>query len=200
MNKGIAAVGFLLSFLAGAGLVWGVARSSMRPPGVEPAALALAASPIPISADDPSWGKPDAPVTIVEVSDFQCPFCSRATPTLARIQTDYGADKVRIIWKNNPLPSHANARPAAEAGATVQALGGDFWKFNQLAFAHQKELTRENFQSWAVAAGIAAPKFAQAYDSKQYAGKVDQDLALARQLGANSTPHFFINGKSLVGA
>lgn len=200
MNKGTALVGFLLSFLAGAGLVWGVARSSERHLSAEPVAAALGASPIPIAPDDPSWGNPDAPVTIVEISDFECPFCSRATPTLERIQKEYGAGKVRIVWKNNPLPMHANARPAAVAGATVQALGGDFWNFNRLAFAHQKELTKENFQSWAVASGVDAQKFALGYDSQRAAGKVDKDIALARQLGANSTPHFFINGTSLVGA
>jgi len=200
MHKGTALVGFLFSFLAGAGLVWGIASSSQRHLGAEPAALASGTSPIPITTADPSWGKPDAPVTIVEISDFQCPFCSRATPTLARVQQEYGPDKVRIVWKNNPLPMHASARPAAEAGATVQALGGDFWKFNQLAFAHQQELTQENFQSWAVLAGVDADKFARAYLAKQYASKVDQDIALARRLGANSTPHFFVNGKSLVGA
>jgi len=200
MNKGTALVGFLLSFLAGAGLVWGVAKSSTRDVAAEPAVAALGASPIPIAIDDPSWGNPDAPVTIVEISDFECPFCSRATPTLERIQKEYGASRVRILWKNNPLPMHANARPAAEAGATVQALGGDFWKFNRLAFAHQKELTRDNFQSWAVASGVDAQKFALSYDSRRSAAKIDKDIALARQLGANSTPHFFVNGKSLVGA
>jgi protein-disulfide isomerase len=203
MNKGTAFVGFLLSFLAGAGLVWGVARSWSKhgePAGLSVRAETEARSPIPVTSADPAWGKPEAPVTIVEISDFECPFCARVTSTIARVQTQYGPDKVRLIWKHNPLPSHRNARPAAEAAATVQGLGGDFWKFNELAFANQRDLTPENFARWAAASGVDARPFQAALEAKKYSGKVDQDLALARQIGANSTPHFRINGKALIGA
>ncbi len=139
-------------------------------------------------------------MTIVEVSDFECPFCSRVVPTVARIKKDYGEDKVRVVWKNNPLPFHKSARPAADAGATVQALGGDFWKFHDLTFQNQKDLTPENFQKWAVASGVDGAKFKEAFDSKKYAAKVDKDLALARTIGARGTPAFRINGKTLSGA
>jgi protein-disulfide isomerase len=204
MNKGTALVGFLLSFLAGMGLMWGIAHDGGVNIGAEVASKTSgeshASSPIPIGEDDPVWGKADAPVTIIEVSDFECPFCSRVVPTLARVKKDYGEDKVRIVWKNNPLPFHKSARPAAEAGATVQGLGGDFWKFNDLAFANQKDLTPENFQKWAVASGVDAQAFKAAFDAKKYAPKVDKDLALAKQIGANGTPHFRINGKTLSGA
>jgi protein-disulfide isomerase len=204
MNKGTALVGFLLSFLAGMGLMWGIAHDGGVNIGAEVAGKTSgeshASSPLPIGEDDPVWGKADAPVTIVEVSDFECPFCSRVVPTLARVKKDYGEDKVRIVWKNNPLPFHKSARPAAEAGATVQALGGDFWKFNDLAFANQKDLTPENFQKWAVASGVDAQAFKAAFDAKKYAPKVDKDMALAKQIGANGTPHFRINGKTLSGA
>jgi protein-disulfide isomerase len=186
------------------GLMWGIAHDRSVDIGAEVASNnaggSHAASPIPISDEDPVWGKADAPVTIVEVSDFECPFCSRVIPTLARVKKEYGEDKVRIVWKNNPLPFHKNARPAAEAGAAVQALGGDFWKFNDLAFANQKELTPENLQKWAVEAGVDAQKFKAAFDSKKYSAKVDKDMALAKQIGATGTPHFRINGKVLSGA
>ncbi len=204
MNKGTAIVGFLLSFLAGMGLMWGIAHGGGVEIGAEVASKggseSHASSPIPISEDDPVWGKADAPVTIVEVSDFECPFCSRVIPTLARVKQEYGQEKVRIVWKNNPLPFHKNARPAAEAGATVQALGGDFWKFNDLAFANQKDLTPENFEKWAVASGVDAQKYKAAFDSKKYAAKVDKDLAFSKTIGARGTPHFRVNGKTLSGA
>ena len=205
MNKGTAMVGYLLSFLAGLGLMYAIDHSGGR--GVEIGAEVAskgsdshASSPIPIASDDPSWGKADAPVTIVEISDFECPFCSRVNPTMARIKKEYGEDKVRIVWKHNPLPFHKSARPAHEAGATVQALGGDFWKFHDLAFANQKELTPENLEKWAVASGVDQQKFKAAFDAKKYAGKVDKDLAVAKQIGARGTPHFRINGKALSGA
>jgi protein-disulfide isomerase len=121
-------------------------------------------------------------------------------PTMTRIKKEYGEDKVRVVWKNNPLPFHKSARPAHDAAVTVQALGGDFWKFHDLAFANQKALTPENFQKWAVASGVDGAKFKQALDSKKYVAKVDKDIALARQLGARGTPAFRINGKMLSGA
>jgi protein-disulfide isomerase len=206
MNKGTAIVGFLLSFLTGMGLMWGIALNRGVEIGAEVAtkgggaAESHAGSPIPITEDDPVWGKADAPVTIVEISDFECPFCSRVVPTVTRIKKEYGEDKVRLVWKNNPLPFHKSARPAHEAGVTVQALGGDFWKFHDLAFANQKELTPDNFQKWAVSSGVDGAKFKEAFDSKKYAAKVDKDLALSKQLGARGTPAFRINGKTLSGA
>jgi protein-disulfide isomerase len=207
MNKGTAIVGFLLSFLTGMGLMWGIALNRGVEIGAEVAskggggtAESHAGSPIPINEDDPVWGKADAPVTIVEISDFECPFCSRVVPTVSRIKKEYGEDKVRVVWKNNPLPFHKSARPAHDAAVTVQALGGDFWKFHDLAFANQKELTPDNFQKWAVASGVDGAKFKEAFDSKKYAAKVDKDLALSKQLGARGTPAFRINGKTLSGA
>ncbi|HEU4576826.1 MAG TPA: thioredoxin domain-containing protein [Polyangiaceae bacterium] len=201
MNKGTACVGFLLSFLAGSGLVWGVARSSSNSGERALSATERSpSSPIPITAGDPSWGKPEAPVTIVELSDLECPFCARALATIARVQKEYGPEKVRLVWKHNPLPGHRNARPAAEAAATVQGLGGDFWKFSELAFANQKQLTPENFVSWAAEAGLERQRFQTALAVKRYTAKVEQDLALARQLGVDSAPQFRINGKPLIGA
>ncbi len=201
MNKGTACVGFLLSFLAGSGLVWGVARSSSNSGEfARPAPESAPSSPIPIAANDPSWGKPAAPVTIVELSDLECPFCARAATTMTRVRKEYGPEKVRLVWKHNPLPGHRNARPAADAAATVQGLAGDFWKFSELAFANQKQLTSEHFASWAAAAGVDPQRFQTALAAKQYTAKVDQDLALVRQLGVNSAPHFRVNGKVLSGA
>src|SRR5690606_989075 len=135
MNKGTAIVGFFMCFLAGMFLMWGIDRSR----GVEitaDRAVAAAgsvdhsAAAIPISTDDPVYCNPAAPVTIVEISDFECPFCSRVGPTLKQIKDTY-KDQVRIVWKNNPLPFHKKAVPAHEAAMAVHDLGGNdaFWKF-----------------------------------------------------------------------
>jgi protein-disulfide isomerase len=203
MNKGTALVCAFLSFLAGMGLMWGIAQSQGISMGPEVAATAGASdesSPLPIFADDPQWGSATAPVTIIEISDFECPFCKRVGPTIEQVKKTYGKDKVRIVWKNNPLPFHAKARPAAEAAATVQGLGGDFWKFHDLAFENQQQLSPENFEKWAVAAGVDQAKFNEAFAAKKFAPKVDKDMALAKKIDARGTPAFRINGVTLSGA
>jgi|RhiMethySRZTD1v2_1073278.scaffolds.fasta_scaffold06046_4 protein-disulfide isomerase len=205
MNKGTAIVGFFLCFLAGMGLMYGLDHS--KGAGIEAektasGALDHSASPIPVTANDPQWGRGDAPVTIVEISDFQCPFCSRVEPTMKQVKEAYGPDKVRIVWKNNPLPFHQQARPAHEAAATVFGIGGSdaFWKFHELAFQNQQNLTEANFEKWAQTSGVDVNKFKEAYKAKKYAAKVDEDLALGQKIGANGTPAFRINGVTVSGA
>jgi len=206
MNKGTAIVGFFLCFLAGMGLMYGLDRSQGT--GAEPEAIATkgaldqSAAPVPVTAKDPFWGRADAPVTVVELSDFECPFCSRVGPTMDQIRKNYGPEKVRIVWKNSPLPFHKEARPAADAAMTVFALGGNdaFWKFHDTLFQNQRSLSEENFEKWAVAAGVDGAKFKAAYASKKNAAKVDEDMAMSKSIGVTGTPAFRINGITLVGA
>ena len=143
INAGVAVIGFVLCFLAGGGVMWGYDQShgrmgiSAEPGGAESATTWNDSdSPVPISSNDPTWGTRNAPVTIVEFSDFQCPFCGRVEPTLEQVKTTYGPDKVRIIWKNEPLPFHDKAKPAAEAATGVFTMKGSdaFWKFHDTAF------------------------------------------------------------------
>src|ERR1041385_7355721 len=204
MNKGTAIVGFFLCFLAGMGLMYGIDRRS----GVEIAAEPSGGgggdqsdSPIPVTSKDPQLGKGTAPVTVVVISDFQCPFCSRVEPTLKQIRDTYG-DKVRFVWKNEPLPFHNRARPTADAAMTVFGLGGSdaFWKFHDTAFANQQNLTDENYEKWAVASGVDAAKFKAALAAKKFTAKIDEDMALASKIGANGTPAFRINGVTVSGA
>jgi protein-disulfide isomerase len=121
---------------------------------------------------------------------------------LKQIKDTYGPDKVRIVWKHQPLPFHKNARAAHEASATVMGLAGSeaFWKFHDSAFANQKDLTPENFEKWAVAAGVDLAKFKEAYSSKKFASKVDEDMKVAKSVGASGTPAFRINGVTVSGA
>ncbi len=206
MNKGTAIVGFFLCFLAGMGLMYGVDKSKGNAGiGAEPgsaAGLDQSASPIPVTSKDPQWGSPTAPVTVVEISDFQCPFCKRVTPTVDQIKTTYGPKQVRIVWKNNPLPFHPNARPAAEAAETVFQLGGNdaYWKYNSLLFDNQQAENDDNYAKWAGQVGVDVAKFKAAYSSHKYAAKIDEDLAFSRKVGANGTPNFRINGVEVSGA
>jgi protein-disulfide isomerase len=121
---------------------------------------------------------------------------------MKQIKETYGPDKVRIVWKHQPLPFHKNARPAHEAAATVMGLAGSdaFWKFHDSAFANQKDLTPENFEKWAVAAGVDLAKFKEAYAAKKFASKVDDDMKMAKTVGATGTPAFRINGVTVSGA
>ncbi len=205
MNKGTAIVGFVLAFIAGMFLMWGADRRSgvdIHAESGTSAALDQSAASVPVTAADPQWGKADAPVTVVEISDFECPFCGRVVPTLKQIKDTYGPDKVRFVFKNSPLPFHKDARPAADAAATVFGLGGSdaFWKFHDQAFAGQKSLSDDNYEKWAVGSGVDAAKFKAALAAKKFTGKVDDDLAFAKKVGANGTPAFRINGVTVSGA
>jgi protein-disulfide isomerase len=206
MNKGTAIVGFLLAFIAGMFLMWGIDHKSggdITAEGTSAAGGAdHSAASVPVTAADPTWGDANAPVTIVEISDFECPFCSRVGPTMKQIKETYGPKKVRVVWKHNPLPFHKSARGAHEAAATVMALSGSeaFWKFHDSAFANQKQLNDENYEKWAAAAGVDAAKFKAAYGAKKYASKVDEDLAMSKKVGASGTPAFRINGVTVSGA
>lgn len=158
------------------------------------------ASAVPIFRSDPSRGSAIAPVTIVEFGDLQCSFCARGNRVLKALHKRYSSDKLRFVWKNFPLPFHPRARPAQQAAAVVHALGGDFWRFHDLAYENQKALTEENFESWAQASGVAPKDFRAHRQSPQFARAVDEDIALGKKLKVTGTPQYFINGLLLDGA
>lgn len=209
MNTGVAVIGFILCFLAGAALMWGYDTKRMRAGdaiGADTTAAGAAwsddDSPIPIDSKDPTWGSRTAPVTIVQFSDYQCPFCSRVEPTIQQVKDTYGPDKVRIVWKNEPLPFHPNAKPAAEAAQGVFALKGNdaFWKFHDTAFKNQSSLSPDNYEKWAKDAGVDMAKFKAGIAAHTWAKKVEDDHAIAQKVGVNGTPAAFINGVSVSGA
>lgn len=205
MNKGTAIVGFILCFFAGMTLMYGIEHSR---PGYALGAETTGAwsdrdSPVPVDSQDPSWGSRTAPVTIVVFSDFQCPFCSRVEATVDQLKTTYGKEKLRIVWKNNPLPNHPHAKPAAEAAQGVYAMAGNeaFWKFHAAAFKNQSQLGTESYVRWANEAGVKDEnKFRQALENHTWASKVDRDLAEGSNAGVNSTPFFLVNGLAVIGA
>ncbi len=207
MSTGVALVGFLLCFLAGAAVMWGYDshRVKMGGGGITAESggtWADSESPIPVSSQDPVWGKREAPVTVVVFSDFQCPFCSRVEPTLDQVKTTYGPDKVRIVWKNQPLSFHEKAKPAAEAAQSVFLAKGSeaFWKFHDTAFKNQAQLSPESYEKWAQAAGVDPAQFKQILSSGKAKKKVEEDAQVATKVGATGTPAFRINGAELSGA
>ena len=156
--------------------------------------------------DLPIRGNPNAPVTIVEYSDFQCPFCSRAYKTLEdQVLKDY-ADKVRLVFKNFPLTSiHPWAESAAMASLCVRQQNPEaFWKAYDFLFQNQKDLTADNLKEkmdgFVHDAGLDAAKFDTCFDNKATLDGVKADMQEAGSLGVRSTPTFFINGRRLEGA
>lgn len=159
-------------------------------------------APIPVTAADPQWGDALAPVTIVEFGDLECPFTARVSATVSEIKKHYGPSRVRVVWKHNPLPFHKGARPAQEASSVVFVLGGSraFYAFHAQALNNQRDLTASNFETWAEAAGVDRALFREASASGRHRGKVDDDMALAKRVGATGTPAFRINGITVSGA
>lgn len=150
--------------------------------------------------DAPFKGGADAKVTIVEFSDFQCPFCSKGATILAGLEKKYG-NKVKIAFKHFPLPFHAQARGAAEA--SMCAFEQDpkaFWKMHDAMFADQSKLDVPNLIATAKKAGVKEAEFKACVESGKYKARVDADVAEGSNLGIKSTPTFFINGKLIAGA
>jgi len=146
----------------------------------------------------PALGPESAKVTIVEFSDFQCPFCSRVYPTLLRLRQEYG-DDVRVVFKHMPLGFHAKA-PAAHAAAEAAKLQGKFWPMHDKLFEGQRLLSEAQYEVWAREIGLDVEQFKQDATSKEVKARVDADSAEAQRLGVTGTPAFFINGRFLSGA
>ncbi len=149
----------------------------------------------------PARGPAGSPVTIVEFADYECPFCVRAEPTLRALRTDYG-DKVRFVFKNEPLPFHARAEPAAEAALEVRAEKGDaaFWSMHDAMLEEPRDLSDETLVDLAVKAGAKADKVKTAIAKHSHTAEIEADGDTAVDFQANGTPHFFVNGRRLVGA
>ena len=161
--------------------------------------LAVPRATVALAATDPAIGSANAPITIVEFSDFQCPFCQRAAPTLKKVREVYG-DKVRVVWKDYPLTQiHPQAFKASEA-AHCAAEQGKFWEYHDRLFANQQALQPDDLKKYATDLGLDAAKFAPCLDSSKYAERVRDGVSAGSRLGVNSTPTLYINGRMLQGA
>lgn len=167
-----------------------------------PASGGATSSEVPVDASDAIWGAGDAPVTLVVFTDFQCPFCSRAHPTVSQLMRQYGPQKLRVVFKHNPLPFHQDALPAALAAQAVYELAGPsaFFAYVDRVFRGQSQLTDENLLAWAAEVGVEPSSLLKAAGSPAVRGKVENDMALAARLGLRGTPSFLVNGSRLIGA
>ncbi len=157
--------------------------------------------PLRLDVDDPeapAKGPANAPVTLVEFSDFQCPFCARFYPTLHRLAETYG-DKLRIVYRQYPIASlHANAIKAAEASLCANDQG-KFWEAHDLMFQEQNRLTVRELKVMANRLGMNQQEFDRCLDTGKYTEKVQNDIAAAGRVGANGTPALFVNGIPIEG-
>jgi protein-disulfide isomerase len=167
-----------------------------------------AATPVRVTLEPPrqmvaaangvTRGPASAPVKIIEFSDFQCPYCQRAHPTIQEVLNTYG-DRVQLVYRHFPLPNHSNARPAAEASQCA-AEQEKFWQYHDRLFANQSRLSSADLKQHAAELGLDAAKFNACVDTRKYKTQVEADLQDGEQAGVNGTPAFFINGRILSGA
>lgn len=149
-------------------------------------------------ADDRSRGPADAPVVIVEFSDFECPYCARATATLDALLARY-PDEIRFVYRDFPLPNHPNAFKAAEAGHCAHDQGR-FWEYHDRLFSAQDALDVESLKRHAAELGLDTGAFDACLDDGRHEPSVDREMASGRDHGAASTPTLFINGRPVFGA
>jgi len=202
-----------------AGIAVGVAldriavHTLVRPTPPSPPSAGMAAAPanpapqpgaepvyrVPLE-DSPQRGPKAALVTIVESSDFECPFCKRVAPTLKQIESTYGSE-VRFVFKHNPLSMHPSALPAAKLAEEARAEGGDarFWALHDKLFA-LPALDRAALEKAGQEVGLSAAAVRTALDEPRHLDRIQRDQNLVSSLGASGTPSFFVNGRKFVGA
>ncbi len=152
-----------------------------------------------IAADGPFKGRADAAVTIIEFSDFQCPYCQRALPTIKQVLEKYPED-VRVVYRHLPLDSiHKRARPAAEAAACAEDQQ-QFWPYHDKLFANNRALEKEDLLRYASELDLDGARFQKCLDGRAFRAKVESDLQAARTAGITGTPAFVVNGVLLSGA
>ena len=167
-----------------------------------------------ITANDPILGDAKARVTIVEFSDFQCPYCrSFFIDTFSQLKKDYiDTGKVRLVFRDYPLPFHAAAKPAALASLCANDQG-KFWQYHDKVFGEQQkrepntsvvtktiDFSVTDLKTWATQLGLDTAKFNTCLDSAKYEAEVQADIVAGNEYGVSGTPSFFINGQLLVGA
>ncbi len=151
-----------------------------------------------VEAKGPARGPEGAKVTIVEFSDFQCPFCSKAHDTVEEVMNAYPG-KVRLVFRHFPLDFHAQAPKAAEAALCANEQS-KFWEYHDVLFKNQSKLQVDDLKVHAQQLGLDASKFNECLDSGRMAATVKTDTEAGHKVGVSGTPAFFINGQMLSGA
>ncbi len=182
-------------------LVGGEAEAAAPPAGAPAAAPQAPAGPVDVSVDDdPSIGPADAPVTIIEFSDFQCPYCTRfRDETLDQLLDEYG-DQVHIVYRDFPLTQIHQYAVGAAIAAECANDQGMFWEMHDTLFANQSALDTESLRGYAEDLGLDMDTFDSCLEDQSVNDEVMADLADGQSYGVRGTPSFFINGRLLVGA
>jgi protein-disulfide isomerase len=179
--------------LGGGYLAWGISQPSG-------AADTSPARRVTVSTDgQPSLGPNNAPVTIVEFSDYQCPYCQVWDQQVYQQLMASYPNKIRFVYRDLPLPMHPEAVPAAEA-ADCAGEQGTYWKYHDALFTQQYGLSRAAYEHYAADLGLDGKSFAACLDSQKYLDKIQANASDAANAGLNSTPSFVINGRVLIGA
>jgi len=152
--------------------------------------------------DDPFLGSENAKITIIEFSDYQCPFCRRFwTDSLPQLKEEYiNTGKVKFVYRDFPLSS---IHPAAQAGAEAAECAkdqGKYWEMHDKLFQEQSRLGSDDLKKWAAEIGLNGQEFNQCFDSRKYKSEVEKDHSDGVKAGVTGTPTFFINGRKVVGA
>lgn len=202
-------IGYLLGQLQGGTSSSLLGNNNNAAPSAPSAPGQAAPSTGPVFADVenghlPVKGEENAPVTIVEFSDFECPFCGQFyTQTLPQLITDYiDTGKAKLYYRHLPLSFHPQARPAALASECANEQNA-FWEYHDVLFDNNSTLgtaTTEKYVEWATDLGLNADQFETCLTTEKYAENVDGDNSSAAAAGASGTPTFYINGQQLVGA
>ncbi|MEM7139126.1 MAG: thioredoxin domain-containing protein [Myxococcota bacterium] len=148
------------------------------------------------SKGSPLRGSPMAPVTIYEFSDFQCPHCRLAAPYLKRVVDDSNG-KVKLVFKQYPLPGHPKAREAAKAAVAADRQG-KFWEMHDMIFLNQDKLGGVNFEDYAKKLGLDVKRFVADMNSKEVEAKVDADREEGKKAGVDSTPSIYVNDRRYI--
>ncbi|HKY34348.1 MAG TPA: thioredoxin domain-containing protein [Polyangiaceae bacterium] len=209
LGLALAAVGWqLVASPQASPLASGRAQPSAVPrPSTAPSSAAPTSGPdetvwkVPVTPNDPVRGAPDALVTLVAFSEFQCRSCREAAETLAALQRAYPT-QLRIVWKDSPLPFHPRARPAAVLArvAEQQKGPGAFWKAHDLLMASSDHLEDSDLETIAKQLHLSWASVQAAFKSEPVLAKIDQGIELGGDVQARGTPHFFVNGRRLAGS
>lgn len=150
--------------------------------------------------DSPTFGGENAKVTIVEFSDFQCPFCAEGSKILKKLKAKYGK-KIKVAFKQFPLPFHTQAKKAAVASLCIKEQKIDFfWKMHDRMFEEQGKLNIGDLKATAKILGANPEQFNKCLDDNKYIGQVEKEIQEGKDIGVKSTPTFFVNGKLVAGA
>jgi protein-disulfide isomerase len=187
-------VAFFLGLIGGY-LMWGGSASTAAAPA---AADSNTIRRVNVS-NDPSIGPADAPVTIIEFSDYQCPYCQLWYQQVYQQLLDSYPNQIRFVYRDLPLPSHPQSVPAAEA-AECAGEQGDYWQYHDALFNQKYGLDRTAYEQYASDLGLDMTAFTACLDSHRYLSEIQADAADASSIGLTGTPSFVINGRVLIGA